>query len=128
MESFARSEEIELFGKKYLLTQRIAMDTLDLIEFTERKLRAGTLTRRAQTFISAMCVSKGLEYNWRRLSHFSIKRIKLKWLFRAKRLMKKLSLEQLNTLSEKVLELEGVDFKKKVKEAEKDLTEESLKI
>lgn len=107
-------EIVEIFGEKFILTERMVIDGLALKQFDQTTMfKTDSLLQ----FQRAKILSDGLKEN--------IKLLKWWQIFKAKRLSKKLSPDylmshmrksELKALSEDVLILEGVDpeeFKKK---------------
>lgn len=107
-------EEIELFGKKVLLSERTARDVEKLRLYS--KNTEGSISD--SVFQSAVMVRDALQINFKKLKWWQIvKRLWLKQICNEKYLIKHLSERVIFKLSEKVLVLEGVDIealKKKI--------------
>lgn len=101
-----KSKKISLFNKELSLHERDAQDVLNLNEWiTNEKADSKT----AIIFHAAM-VSDALKDNHRTLTGLKIfKKWQLKRITSINYLMRKLSMSELNALSEQVYKLEGVD-------------------
>lgn len=100
-----KTKEVELFGKKVILSERNAQDVLNLSEFTTSQ----DMTPSLSVQISAVAVRDSLKYG-------------VKWYEReytVKKLLKGLTGKELFEFMKMILELEGVetDKKKAVKES-----------
>lgn len=99
--------EIELFGKKLLLSERTARDVHALSEYSKTHERNYT----EAVIQSLIMLRDGLKINFRVLKWWQIiKLLRLKRLFRKENLLNKLSPRLITELSEKIYELEGVDI------------------
>ncbi len=107
-------EEIELFGKKVLLSERTARDVEKLRLYSQKT--EGSISD--SVFQSAVMVRDALQINFKKLKWWQIvKRLWFKKICNEKYLIKHLSERVIFKLSEKVLVLEGVDIealKKKI--------------
>lgn len=103
--------EIELFGKKLLLSERTARDVNALVDYAKGKEFDYT-----EAIIQSLIVLRdGLKINFLKLKWWQIvKRWQLKRILSKENLLNKLSTRLIIDLSHKVLELEGVDLKKKM--------------
>ena len=105
-----KTKEVELFGKKVILSERNAQDVLNLSEFAASQKMTATFSVQ----ISAVAVRDSLKYG-------------LKWYEReysVKKLLKGLTQKELFKYMSMILELEGVEKDDK-KKAEKESGEKS---
>lgn len=107
-----KTEKIKLFGLDLILSERVAMDVLDVIAFSKRK---EALTLEAEPIALAFSVATALKCNYVNLKFWQFKKYKLKRMLSTKNLLKKLSGSELKEFQAKILLLENVDLKKKVK-------------
>ena len=96
-----KTKEIEIFGKKVILSERNAQDVLNLAEYSGSQKMTPSLSVQ----ISAVAIRDSLKYG-------------VKWYEReysVKKLLKGLTSKELFEFMKMILELEGVETKKKVK-------------
>lgn len=99
--------EIELFGKKLLLSERTARDVHALTEYSKTHGRNYT----EAVIQSLIMLRDGLKINYKILKWWQIiKLLRLKRMLRKENLLNKLSPRLITELSEKIYELEGVDI------------------
>jgi hypothetical protein len=114
-----KTKEIELFGEKYLLSERTAFDVMSVTEL----FPGGKMTNSEAASLFAYVVSQALKINLNNLKWYQVfKKRKINKIISTKYLLKNLSVSQIDELWKQVMELEGVDLKKKIAEAESDLT------
>lgn len=113
-----QTKEIELFGNKVIIAERNQFDSLELMAFTEGK----EIDLRMVSFVNARVVCDSLSFGFAKMNF--LKRFFLKRKYTVRKLIEKLSANELSAIAGEVLELEGVDLKKKVS-AESPLVEKS---
>ena len=113
-------KSVELLGYKVELSERNAKEVLDLTAFIEGQ----NVDAKLVFFINARVLEDSLIF-WVREQNF-FKRWKFKRIFNAKNFIKKFTSKELEDYATMVLELEGVDVKKKL--AELQLAEKSVKV
>jgi hypothetical protein len=107
-----KTEEIELFGKKLLLSERTAGDVNRLIVFSE-KIKDKKFTD--MIIEASIILEDSLKINYENLKWYEyFKKRKLKKILSKGNIVNSLSAKEIFNLAEKVYELEGIDFKKKV--------------
>ena len=100
-----KTKDVEIFGNKLKLSERNAQDVLNLAEYAGSQ----QITPAMSVYISAVALSDSLKYG-------------LKWYQRilkkysAKKLLKGLTQKEIFEFMAMILEIEGVDNKKKVVE------------
>ncbi len=110
-------KEIELFGKKLLLSERTARDVHALTEYSKKHGQNYT----EAVIQSLIMLRDGLKVNFLVLKWWQlIKRFKLKRMLRKEFLLNNLSPRLIMELSDQIYELEGVD----VKDLKKKITPE----
>lgn len=116
-------KEIELFGKKLLLSERTARDVNKLIEYSHGK----EMNYGDAIIQSVIVMQDALKINFVTLKWWQvIKRNRLKKIISKEYLYNNLSTRQILDLSGLVLELEGVDTKKKVTTEKTEVSAETL--
>ena len=101
-----KTKDVEIFGKKVKLSERNAQDVLNLAEYAGSQ----QITPAMSVYISAIALQDSLKYGF-------------KWYERklkAKKLLKGLTQKEIFEFMALILELEGVDNKKKVVEKESE--------
>ncbi|WP_448509303.1 hypothetical protein [Immundisolibacter sp.] len=102
---------IELFGHKVMLSERTARDQYILAEYSRHK----GMNFSEALLQSMVVLQDGLKINIKQLKWYEIiKWLRFKRLFSRKNIMQQLSAQTITDLAYKVLELEGIDIKKKV--------------
>jgi hypothetical protein len=104
-----------LGGLKLKILQRKALDVIQLAEFSRRSTERNDPAK--QVFEFAKVVSDSLKANADYVPRWRwIRRLRIKYLVRVKRLMKELSVQQLSVYALEVFKAEGLnenDLKKK---------------
>mgnify|MGYP001210750374 FL=1 len=104
-----------LGGLKLKILQRKALDVIQLAEFSRRSTERNDPAK--QVFEFAKVVSDSLKANIDHIPRWRwIRRLRIKYLVRVKRLMKELSVQQLSVYALEVFKAEGLsenDLKKK---------------
>lgn len=112
--------EIFVLNEKFLLSERYAEDVNALAEYARGK----ELNRIESLSQAVMTVTSALKYNYTLLKWYELrKRFKLKKLTNQGFLIKHLSERNIYDLAFRVLELEGIDAKKKVMTEENPVPE-----
>ena len=102
-----KTKEINLFGRKFLLSERNASDAISLTDFSNKNPdnNITILVYKATSIIEA-----SLRFNYLYLHWYEFfKKIKLKRLLSQKSLIENLSQQQIFSLAQEVLKLEGFD-------------------
>lgn len=109
---------VNIGGLKLKILQRKALDVIQLAEFSRRSTERNDPSK--QVFELAKVVSDSLKANADLLPKWRwIRRLRIKYLVRVKRLMRELSVQQLSVFALEVFKTEGLsedDLKKKVTE------------
>lgn len=98
-------------GISVFLSARSAMSALDLIDFSRKR---DNTDERMATFINARCIEDSLHVYLQKLPY--IKRLFTKRKLTALKIMKHLSVAEINSLAVVILSIEGTDVKKKLME------------
>jgi hypothetical protein len=104
----AKTKEIELFGRSFILSERYAQDILNLTEY----IKELDNSLQSQLFYAAKVGSDALKNNIKTVKFY--KRHKIRKLISVPYLLETLSIHQLDELAAAVYELEGIDLKKKI--------------
>lgn len=116
-------KEIELFGKKLLLSERTARDVNKLIEYSHGK----EMSYGDAIIQSVIVLRDALKINFTKLRWWQVlTRHTLSKILSQEYLFNNLSTRQILDLSGMVLELEGVDTKKKVTPKKTEVSAETL--
>ncbi len=106
---------VQIRGFKLKILQRKALDVIQLAEFSRRSTERNDPAK--QVFEFAKVVSDSLKINVDHLPRWRwIRRLRIAYLVRVKRLMKELSVQQLSVYALEVFKVEGLsedDLKKK---------------
>ena len=103
--------QVELFGKTVLISERTALAVNTLSEYSAKNSNgyADLVLQNVVIVCDALKINSELLKWWQ-----IIKKFRYKKLFSEKNIHSKLSVNTLINLAHKVLELEGVDLKKKI--------------
>jgi len=108
--------QIELFGRRLLLSERTARDVNKLVEFA----KTSSVEHIDLVLQNLVVVTDGLKINIEQLKWWQLwKRLTLKRLLGGQYIHSKLSVNAIISLANKVLELEGIDLKKKSRPEQK---------
>lgn len=105
-----KAKDIELFGKVVLLSERDASDVLAIMEFAKNQKET---TPQVIIYQTAKVVEDGLKVNIKNSKWYEILKKRFHKKFAWDYLYQNLTQTELNDLCEQVLELEGINLKKK---------------
>ena len=98
--------KIKIGRKEYLLGERLAQDTLDLRDYTQKMIALNKMTLRMSIYVAAQTICQSIRannlvrfWNWRVQSYY---------------IMRKFKISEIENYSSQVLIAEGIDPKKKV--------------
>lgn len=109
-----KTDTIELFNQKMLISERTAQDVLELVEFVQKNQESEKPDMGVHLFAAAQSLSSALKINYVNIPKWRfLKRLKIKNLVSPVNLITKLAPSELFKFQEKIFELEGTDSKKK---------------
>lgn len=112
-----KTKEINLFGKKLLLSERNAIDVLELTEAIKKRNDIDTSDTSFFFYTAATVIQDALKINIENLSWYNFRKKSLfKKILTSKYLLENLSQKEIFEISSYVYELEGLDMTPKTED------------